>query len=238
MSLLTNIKEQGKSGIEKLGERIKESAAFAQAMDRYESLSPGGQQGVRIGLGFLVLLIVLFIPLTNLLNSRNMLITFEENRNLIRELFKTYRESSVSQSLPVPPSIDSLSAQIQSLLQQADLMPEQNLGVSAGSADGKLIPKNLVAGVLTVSLAKLNLKQIVDIGTGILGISGSVKMRDIAIVANAKDTRYYDVTYTLYSLKVPEAIPEAPPEIETKPVKSSGKSKGSGKGDDAKGSDE
>jgi hypothetical protein len=174
----------------------------------------------------LLLLVLLFIPLSNLSSSSDSITAFETQRDLIRDLFRTYRESSSSQNLPVPPPPDSLNSMISSIIQRAELLPEQNLGISEGPAEGRLIPGSLVTNVLYVKLAKLNLKQITDIGASLVGLSESVKMKDISIVANSTDTRYFDVTYKLYSLKVPEAVPEPLPELETpkKGSKNSGKS--------------
>ncbi len=168
------------------------------------------------------------MPFSNLFSSYSSITTFEEQRGLIRDLFKTYRESNSTQNIVPPPPTQSLMASIESILQRAELAPEQNLGVTIGASEGRLIPTNLVDNVTIVKLAKLNLKQIVDIGASLVGLSESVKMKDISVLANAADTRYYDVTYKLYSLKVPEAIPEPAPEPEkpTKGKKSNGDSSG------------
>ena len=80
---------------------------------------------------------------------------------------------------------------------------------------------------MTVKLAKLNLKQIVDIGSSLVALSESVKMKDLAIIANATDTRYYDVTYQLYSLNIPTPEPEPPPEPERKITKPKNNDEGS-----------
>lgn len=221
MSAMDSLKDKGQGAAQKVIERIRESSAYAQLMDRYENLTPAGQKLAKLVSTVLVLLVILFIPLTNLSTSYSNISMFEEERDLIRELFRTYRETSSSQNLPVPPPSDSLMSMVSSVVQRADLMPEQNLGISESAVEGRLIPTNLVSTVLQVKLAKLNLKQIVDIGGSLVGISESVKMKDIAIVANATDTRYYDVTYKLYSLKVPEASPEPMPEAPVKPGRNS-----------------
>ena len=121
--------------------------------------------------------------------------------------------------MAVPPQFESLKASIESILNGANLIPEQRVGILETSVEGRLIPQTLVTHVLEIKLAKLNLKQIVDIGTSIAGISESVKMKDLIIAAHPKDTRYFDVAYKLYSLNVPEAAPELPPEIDIKPKK-------------------
>jgi hypothetical protein len=225
MSAVNSLKEKSQGAMEKLFDRVRESSAYAQIMDRYQNMSPAGQKLSKLFTVVLLLLVLLFIPLTNLSSSISYVSSFEEQRNLIRDLFRTYRETSSSQNLPVPPTTDSLMSMISSIIQRAELLPEQNLGISEGPAEGRLIPGSLVSSVTYVKLAKLNLKQIVDIGASLVGLSESVKMKDISIVANVTDTRYYDVTYKLYSLKVPEPTPEPMPEPE--PIKKS--SKGAGK---------
>lgn len=228
MSAMDNLKDKSKGAAQKIFERVRESSAYAQLMDRYETMTPAGQKLAKLVGTVAVLLFILFIPLTNLSTSYANISLFEEERDLIRDLFRTYRESSSSQNLPVPPPASSLMSMVSSVIQRAELMPEQNLGISEGAAEGRLIPANLVSNVVQIRLAKLNLKQIVDIGGSLAGISESVKMKDIAIVANATDTRYYDVTYKLYSLKVPEAAPEPLPESPAKP----GRNNNSGRGSD------
>lgn len=223
MSALDNLKEQIKSLGQKLGQQIQESPAFAQLKDRYENLTPSAQKmTLAAGVAFIVLLLF-FLPLSYLSDSQTQLSAFEERRNLIRDLFKTYRDSSATPEVTPPPPLDSLRSNIESILARAELLPEQNIGVSEGSVEGRLIPSALVANVLQVRLAKLNLKQIVDIGSSLVAMSESVKMKDLLISAHRQDTRYYDVTYQLYSLKVPTPTVEAPPE----PEKPSKKNRGS-----------
>ncbi|MBY0555219.1 hypothetical protein K2P97_11865 [bacterium] len=212
MSQLENINEQFKNLGAKLGQQIQESPSYAQAQDKYENLSPVGQKMVMVGGVLLILFLLLFIPLSNLSDSQTTLGAFEEKRSLIRDLFKTYRESSATPSVVRPPDYESLRSNVESIIARAELLPEQNLGTIEITAEGKLIPQNLITHALQVKLAKLNLKQIVDIGSSLVGISESVKMKDMQITANSQDTRYFDVSYKLYSLKVPEPQAEAPVE--------------------------
>ncbi|MEQ1723708.1 MAG: hypothetical protein ABL930_11070 [Pseudobdellovibrio sp.] len=217
MSQLDNLKEQLKALGAKIGQQVQESPAYAQAQDRYENLSPSGQKLVQAGGVLLILFMFLFIPLSNLSDSQSTLSLFEEKRSLIRDLFKTYRESSATPSIATPPTYEILRSNVESIIARAELTPEQNLGSIEITAEGKLIPQSLVTHALQIKLSKLNLKQIVDIGSGLVGISDSVKMKDMQITANSQDTRYFDVSYKLYSLKVPAPQVEAPPETpETK----------------------
>lgn len=221
MSRIEEIKDQLKATFSRVGDAIQESESYAKLQDRYQSLSAGSQRLVWI-VGILIITFMVFsYPLLQISNSQVLITSFEEKRSLIRDLFKTYRESSGQASIPVSPSAENLKNAVETILTVANLIPEQRVGIIQGTPEGKLIPASLISHVIDVKLAKLNLKQIVDIGTSIAAISESVKLKDMLIAANTKDTRYYDVTYKLYALNVPEPTLEAAPEIEIKPKKDS-----------------
>lgn len=231
MSRLDDIKEQLKTTGQNLWQKIQESQSYVQMQDRYQTLSPASQKLARFASVLAVILILVFYPMSLFFTSQESIVSFEEKRNLIRELFKTYRESSVHPNISIPPMVEVLKSNISGIILAADLTPEQNGGVIEAAPEGKLIPSSLISHVLEVRLLKLNIRQIVDIGTNIIGISDSVKMKDMAITAHSADPRYFDVTFKLYSLNVPEPTPEPPPEVE-KPKKGSNSKK------DSKGSDE
>src|SRR3989344_8144286 len=96
MSLLDNLREQIKILSHKIGQQIQESPTYAQAQDRYENMSPTMQK-LFVSLSVLaIVFIVLFIPISHLSESHTALSLFEEKRDLIRDLFRTYRESSAA----------------------------------------------------------------------------------------------------------------------------------------------
>lgn len=234
MSFIDNLKEQNKAFFSRTSEKIKESETYVQLQDRYQGLSPAGQKMARYGAAILLVLLIAFVPYSKLSTSTENITIFETQRNLIRDLFKTYRESSASQSIPLPPTTDSLRFSIETTLQRAELMPEQKLGIENIAAEGRLIPQNLIANVFAVKLTKLNLKQIVDIGTSIAAINDSIKLKDIEIKSNVNDTRYYDVNYKVYTLKVPEPTAEPPPE----PVQNNKRNRRNNNSDEKKETDE
>jgi hypothetical protein len=223
MSRFDDTLEQLKAVATNLGHKIQESALYIQLQDRYQTYSPSTQKLVRMGGVFAIIFILILQPMILFLNSQETISAFEEKRNLVRELFKTYREASSRPDISIPPAIEILRSSIDSVISLANLTPEQKLGVIKSSVEGKIIPENLVTHVFEVKLAKLNIKQIVDIGAGLVGISDSVKMKDLNITPHNTDVGYFDVTYKLYSLNVPAPTPEATPEPEPKPKKGSSK---------------
>ncbi len=201
-------------------EKIKETEFYQKISDRYETLTPSGQKIARIVTILFILFIILFFPLSQISISKEFITNFEQKRNLIRDLFKTYRESSQTSRLAQAPSSDALIGSVNGTLQSEQLLPEQIISVALGTAEGRLIPRNLMTDVIDVKLSKLNLKQIVDIGSRLSSISQSVKLKDLLISGSAEMAAgYFDVTYKLYSLNVPAAEPELPPEPEIKSIK-------------------
>jgi hypothetical protein len=209
---LDDIKDSLKSQLGQTWERIQESSVYNQMKDRFENLSPTRQKLTLMGAGALTALVVISIPYSYYATSNDYVFEFEEKRNLIRELLKVTRESSEVPDIPAAPNGDTLRNTIENQLRNANLLPEQMKGVEVITADTGLVPKGLLETGLKVSLAKLNLRQIVDIGYGMQSISPSVKMNDVNIFANNEDAKYFDVEFKLITLAVPQVHIEAEPE--------------------------
>lgn len=212
MSRLDELKDQLKTSFQTTWERIQESEAYNQLNDKYQNLSPSGQKVAQVVTALVIAGIVFYSPISQLQISSELLGQFEEKRTLIRDLFKTYRESSANLQMAPAPQSGELISTIQGSLQGSKLIPEQIVSVTPTQAEGRLIPANLQQEVVEVKLAKLNLRQVVDIGTQLANISQAVKVKDMFMQANAEMAGYFDVVYKLYALKVPEALPEPPPE--------------------------
>lgn len=227
MSRLDELKDQLKTSLTTTWERIQESEAYNQLNDKYQNLSPSGQKAAQAITALLVAGIVFYAPISQLQVSSELLTQFEEKRTLIRDLFKTYRDSSGGLQMPPAPQSAELISTIQSSLQTARLVPEQILSVTAAQAEGRLIPTSLQQAVVEVKLAKLNLRQVVDIGAQLANISQAVKVKDMFMQANAELAGYFDVNYKLYALKVPEPLPEPAPEpVNPKKKKSNSEASG------------
>lgn len=212
MSRLEELKEQLKTTFQTTWERIQESEAYNQLSDKYQSLSPSGQKVAQAVTALLIAGVVFYSPISQLQISSELMVQFEDKRSLIRDLFKTYRDSTGGlQMAPAPQSAELISS-IQSSLQGSKLIPEQIVAVDVTQAEGRLIPSSLQQAVVEVKLAKLNLRQVVDIGLQLANISTSVKVKDMLMQANAEMAGYFDVSYKLYALKVPEPLPEPAPE--------------------------
>lgn len=209
-------------------ERIQESDSYNQLRDRYENLTPSMQKMSLLAGVAVVVLIILSFPYGNLTQSSDSVTEFEGKRMTIRELLKVSRESADVPNIPQAPSLDMLRASIDNQIKMANLLPEQIKGTAEERNTSPLMPANLTQGALSIKLAKLNLRQVMDLGYKFQSINPSVKMKDMFITANRADTRYFDVVYKLVALAVP-AVAEPPP-MEEPPTK--GKTRAKKKGSD------
>ncbi|WP_374079653.1 hypothetical protein [Bdellovibrio bacteriovorus] len=208
---LDDLKDKLVSDARVTWERVQESGAYNQLRDRYENMSPPMQKLTVVGSVALIAFLVLSIPYGYYSQSQEHVSEFEGKRMTIRELLKVSRESSDVPQIPQAPSVDMLRSNIENQIKNANLLPEQIKGTEVIDSTSKVVPKNLTEGVLQVSLAKLNLRQALDLGYQFQSINPSVKLKDLVMTANREDTRYFDVVYKLVALAVP-AAPEVPAE--------------------------
>ncbi|WP_413587289.1 hypothetical protein [Bdellovibrio sp. HCB274] len=208
---LEDVKDRLSSEFRATWDRIQESGAYNQMRDRYENMTPSMQKLTIYGGIALATLMVLSIPYGYFSGSSEAVGEFEGKRMTIRELLKVSREASEVPAIPQAPSMDAIRGTVDNMIQAAHLLPEQIKGTQSTGGSG-LIPTNLSEGGLQISLAKLNLRQIVDLGYKFSNISPSVKMADMSMTANREDNRYFDVVYKLVALAVP-----APPVIAAEP---------------------
>lgn len=214
MSRFTEMLAPAKQKLLEIFEKIKESEIYQKGDEKYNSLSPRGQKIARYITSALIIFLLLFYPLSRFSVSKEFIAEYEGKRDLIRSMFKTYRQSSGQASMMPAPESSQLIDQIRSQLTSAQLLPEQIKGISSIEPEGRMIPKNLVHHAVSVELNQLNLRQAVEIGTQIANISTSIKLKDLKMNASVGKAGYFDVTYKVYAFNVPQAIQEAPPDAE------------------------
>ncbi|WP_347359309.1 hypothetical protein [Bdellovibrio sp.] len=212
MSSFDDLKERFITDSRATWERIQESTAYNQMRDRYENMTPAMQKMTVVGGAALLTLIVLSIPYGKYTQSNEYVGEFESKRMTIRELLKVSRESSDVPQIPQAPSMDMIRNNVDNQIKAANLLPEQIQGTEIQENASNLVPKNLTEGLLQVSLVKLNLRQVLDLGYQFQSINSSVKLKDMIMTANREDSRYFDVVYKLVALAVP--APPAPEPME------------------------
>ncbi len=218
-----DMKEQLLQQLKDLLEKIQESSAYNELKDRYENLTPRHQKLLILSLSLIVAFFIVSIPWSYYSVSQDNMTSFFEKRELIRDVQRLSREVQEGAPLPIAPDVEQLRMQIENELTASQLLPEQKLGVNmADLSSSKLISAAMSSGALTIHLAKLNLRQISDLGLKFQNLSPSIKMTDLDVQASLSDPRYFDVQYKLVALKIPEPPKMAAPEDE-KPSKKSNK---------------
>lgn len=210
MAGLEEFKERLSQQLSAFWEQLQESSLYQQARDKYENLTPIMQKIVLVGaIAAFVMLLSLF-PSSYFSNSSDSIASFEEKRNLVRDLLKVSRDANDAPDIPVPPDMMSLKSRIESNLQQAQLLPEQNRGVQIVTENSSVVPAAMLLGTLKIELSQLNLRQIIDLGYQMQSISPSVKMLSMDMNANLQKPKYFDVVFKMIALNVPQIIATAP----------------------------
>ncbi len=202
-----NLREQLKG----FASRIRETDGYLRLNEKYLSLSSNGQKLALVGSSVLGFLILMAVPWTFYEGSQSSIDDFESKRNIIRELFKVNREAAAIPLAPPPVTASELASTARQTLTSARLSPEQIIGVNESSANVAGISKSIDQAGIQVSLSKLNLKQIVDIGNdlqNLQGPNGTARMMGLEVKANLSDSRYYDAIYKVVAFSAkPEALP-------------------------------
>jgi hypothetical protein len=214
-----DLKEKIMTSLKSSWESFQETNLYYNIKDRYENLTPMMQKLTLAGIVGLVVLMFLSYPWSVYQDSADSVASYEDKRMLIRDLLKTARDSQERPNLASAPDATSVQSQIQSRFMSAGLLPEQIKGVEVVSEKSNLIPDSNVSALIKINLAKLNLRQIIDLGFQIQNINSSVKMKDISIEASRELANYFDVVYNLVILNVPDfsATPTTTDEPEAKP---------------------
>jgi hypothetical protein len=204
-----DVKDSAKESLKSAWGRIRETDAFLQINERYQSLSPNGQKGALAGAVLVGFLLIMAIPWSFYSASKLSVAEYEEKRDLVRDLFKTNREASALPPAPAPVSVSELQNIARQNLTTARLSAEQIVTVSESPANVAGIAKTIDQTGIAVSLTKLNLKQVIDIGNDLQNMQTTARMMGLEIKATAADPHYYDVIYKIVAFAAkPEAAPK------------------------------
>jgi hypothetical protein len=222
-----DIKDQISDRAQALWGRLQENSSFVQAMEQYQALPPNAQKAVVAGIGALFALVLFMIPWSFYSSSEEKIgepgitDTFEGNKEIIEDLFSVRRDAGILRSAPQRMDQNQVMSLAQSRVGEAGIPPER---VTVSPFDNKntgkssaVIPKSVDQLGAAVTVAKLNLTQLVDIGYALQTISNGVKMIAVEARAAVDDPRYFDVTYKLASFSIPEPPAKAEPKKGKRP---------------------
>jgi hypothetical protein len=205
---LEDVKDNVRDQIKAIWGRIRETDAYLQLSEKYQSLSPTGQKLSMAGVIFVGFLLVMAVPYSFYSGSQSSIEEYEGKRDTVRQLFKVNREAAGLPPAPPPVTSNDLQTMARQQLTNARLAPDQIVGVNESPANVPGIAKTIDQAGVQVSLAKVNLKQIVDIGSDLQNMQNTARMMGLEIKASAADPHYYDVIYKIVAFSAkPEALP-------------------------------
>jgi hypothetical protein len=203
---LEDIKDQLREQALELRSRIEESAAYNSLRERYENLSPGGQKGLILGAVLFTAFMMMYIPYSYFSASSDYVVEYDDKRQLIRKLLQASRTASSTGAVGNPPAATALAETIRSRLSSFALLPDQTTSVSAiagAELGGGFAPPGIEQEGVRVDLSSLNIKQVVDIGYDLQNLMQGVRLVGLSMNPNAKDSRYFDVSYKIARFSLP-----------------------------------
>lgn len=202
---LDDIKDQLRDQFNALWSRIQESTTYNSVKEKYDSLPTVAQKGLAFGSGFVAVLIILSIPFSYINSANTSIEEFNEYRTLLRDLLRV--GGAAKDAPPLPPGISAaeLQGQVQALTTELGLLADQMVGVAPlkDNPSPTLASRVIRQDGVSVTLKKLNLNQILDIGYRLQSLSNGTKLAGVDILANAEDNHYYDVTYKVVNFSLP-----------------------------------
>ncbi len=205
---LDDIKDRLREQVQTTIARIEESAAWAQLMERYQGLTPNAQKLSLAGVGAAAAFVLFMFPWIFFSGSQTSLTEFEDKKQLIRDLFRYSHAASTMPMAPLPVSAGDLHNAIQGVLsnQSPSLLPEQTVAITDfdnSKAKSAGLPQGLTQNGVMVSLSRLNLDQLVKIGSQLQDLRPTVKMVGLKVQATPADPHYFDVTFKMVAFNLP-----------------------------------
>lgn len=197
--------------------RIQESSVYIQLSEKYADLNPTSQKIVLVVASLALVLVTLMIPWSYISSSSTSIEEFEANKVLLRDLYRVSRASAALEGAPPQVDPDALASQAQAQLGSMALQAEQIEKVTPinhvfGGPGIPGVPKSVKQGGVEVTLRKLNVRQVIEIGYQLLTLQPGLKMTGLTVTASSPDPHYFDAVYRIISFSLP-----APP-ADTKPA--------------------
>lgn len=211
--IIDDIKEQLGEKLSQTWGQIQENPTYSNIKEKYDSLSPNSQKISLLGIAMALMLLVLTVPMAYYSSASNNVEQFETKKGLIRELFHLQHATSELPPLPMSVSSSDLAAQAKSKLEAAHLQADQIKSVQAYDHAIAGVNKPIIQNAIEVSLLKLNLTQIKEIGVSLQNLP-NVKMISLNVEASEPalpGLHYFNVIYRLTNFSLPaEPIAPAP----------------------------
>lgn len=200
-----DIKDQLREQVNALWSKIQESSLYNNLREQYDSLPQIAQKLIMFFAGFIAVFIVLSIPYSYIDSAGVMIEEYDEHRTLLRDLLRIGRVAREPSPLPADMEPTELTQQVERKIAEMALIPEQIVGIQplGDMPAGNLAPRVLRQSGVSLTVKKLNLNQIIDLGYRLQNISPAVKISGVDISANREDNHYYDMMMKVVSFSLP-----------------------------------
>lgn len=208
----SDIKEKFIEAFQQFASRVQESSIYIQLMERYRNFNPLMQKLIVASLVFFVLFAVYLIPDSFVSSSVTYEESFQVNRRLVRDLFRTARNPMIRADQFKGPDFDEMKSLIEAQMMGAQIIDSQK---GAFLPVNKPLPSKLVPGAiqqtgLSFEVKKLNLTQIVQLSQKLSSLHPNTKLSGVDIQADKEDPHYFQVKFTMSSLSLPIKDDSAP----------------------------
>lgn len=203
---LEDIKDQVLEKLKELKEQLDENPHINTIKEKYETLPAQTQKIIAIAGVVLVALVLMYIPYSYISSSSNNVTAFNNNRSLIRQMFKYGQVPKGRNSLPTTSNSASIVSQVRSSVSRFDLLPTQIVAIEelplkdTGQA---LAKKPILQTAIKAKFRQLNLKQVVDIGYHFKQFRDHIKLIGTEINEDGEKKQYFNVEYRLVSYAYP-----------------------------------
>lgn len=195
--------------------KIQDSPAYNTLREKYETLPPSAQKLIVFGSIGVAVLILISVPMGYLSSSSDNNAVYEDLRQTTRGLLRASRLAADAANIPQSMTADQVIGKIQDEYASFNLTPEQTsipVPIGLDQLQGSFVKSNtILQEAVAVSLKKLNLKQIVDIGYRFQNINPGVKVAGLEIRAISAEPGYFDTIFKLVTFNVPQESVASPP---------------------------
>ncbi len=202
---IRDIKEQVKDAFIKAYEHLKENPLFIRIKEGFEVLPTKQQKLIVSASGFLFIFLLFLVPYSYIQTSSEYITEFEDNRTLIRRLLKSSTAAS-SALLPKPFPIAFAKSSVTRELESLNLTSEQikDVQVLDNYKSPRYVPKKIITDAVEITLSKLNLEQVMDVGQKMESLHSTARLIDVDIFSDKKDPHYYNAKYVLVIFNAPK----------------------------------
>jgi hypothetical protein len=189
--------ESLKTLLENLKEKIKvawaeqqETELYISTKEKFEALPATTQKLIIAGVCFLVAVLFLWWPVSNFLDSMDSNSRFNEQRQVLKELFRIDRDMAGGPNVPVPPALSSLKATFDGKIAASGIKPDQ-------IKDQSEMPPQNVGGAdqkgFQYHIAHLTIRQALDLSYELEHTDPSLKLGGLELIAEPQDPHFYEV---------------------------------------------